>query len=393
MLGKKNKEPKVEKVFGDKTENEETSNSGADAKSQEASNDDLEGFVDKSQIDDSNLTEAQKAKFEKLGNVRDKISKILQSSNIEIVDENFGDEYESESGGDNEKQQQQDYDSLKALFGSKDKAKTQELTLTIDDFDYTYTGQYIDEYDLMHMKGIKKIHLQRKHSKHFKKIIIAATLVVVLGLGGFLGYFLTRETPVYLKGVSLSQTEHDYYIYENFDYTGLYLITEYSDGRTGKVKLSSEYLVDIIGKVERQGDDIQFTGGSLAELTFNYGGFEVNYTVNIKTKTRQGISAIYADGLFELESGSYINDDYLKILLDYGDYGKEFISLSTSGLKISVDDVEYSYSTDPSNKKIGGFKLTQNITKSSKIVIKYSGIEFEFGYDKGANLVNSVSEQ
>ena len=390
MFGRKKKEPKVEKVFDDKTEKEESSqnqeNTNGDAENQEQQLTGLEEFEDPNAEvnEDDGLTEIQKQKYEKLGNVKDKISKILKSSNVEIVDENIGDEYDLDYATDSEKQQQQDYDSLKALFGNKDKAKKQELTLTIDDFDYTYVGQYIDEYDLMHMKGIKKVRLQRKYPKHLKKFLIAACVVLIAGLGGFLGYYFTRETPVYLKSVALNQTENNYYIYENFDYTGLYLITEYSNGVKQYIPLNGNYLVDIIGRVERNGDDIQFTGGTLAELTFSYQGFNVNYSVNILEKIKEGLIALYSPGFFNLQSGEYITDDYLKILCDYGDYGQELLDLSSSEIELYVNDTKLNYVTNYGETK-SGFLLTENLTESSTIRVSYQGIELEFTYDEMNN--------
>lgn len=390
MFGRKKKEPKVEKVFDDKTEKEESSqnqeNTNGDAENQEQQLTGLEEFEDPNAEvnEDDGLTEIQKQKYEKLGNVKDKISKILKSSNVEIVDENIGDEYDLDYATDSEKQQQQDYDSLKALFGNKDKSKKQELTLTIDDFDYTYVGQYIDEYDLMHMKGIKKVRLQRKYPKHLKKFLIAACVVLIAGLGGFLGYYFTRETPVYLKSVALNQTENNYYIYENFDYTGLYLIAEYSNGVKQYIPLNGNYLVDIIGRVERNGDDIQFTGGTLAELTFSYQGFNVKYSVNILEKIKEGLIALYSPGFFNLQSGEYITDDYLKILCDYGDYGQELLDLSSSEIELYVNDTKLNYVTNSGENK-SGFLLTENLTKSSTIRVSYQGIELEFTYDEMNN--------
>ena len=390
MFGRKKKEPKVEKVFDDKTEKEESSqnqeNTNGDAENQEQQLTGLEEFEDPNAEvnEDDGLTEIQKQKYEKLGNVKDKISKILKSSNVEIVDENIGDEYDLDYATDSEKQQQQDYDSLKALFGNKDKSKKQELTLTIDDFDYTYVGQYIDEYDLMHMKGIKKVRLQRKYPKHLKKFLIAACVVLIAGLGGFLGYYFTRETPVYLKSVALNQTENNYYIYENFDYTGLYLITEYSNGVKQYIPLNGNYLVDIIGRVERNGDDIQFTGGTLAELTFSYQGFNVKYSVNILEKIKEGLIALYSPGFFNLQSGEYITDDYLKILCDYGDYGQELLDLSSSEIELYVNDTKLNYVTNSGENK-SGFLLTENLTESSTIRVSYQGIELEFTYDEMNN--------
>ena len=394
MFGKKKKEPKVEKVFNEKTEKEETSQEETknleetENKTQHETG--LEEFEsNEPQQEDDGLTDIQRQKYEKLGNVKDKISKILKSSNVEIVDENIGDEYDLDYATDNVKQQQQDYDSLKALFGTKEKTKSQELTLTIDDFDYTYVGQYIDEYDLMHMKGIKKVHLQRKYPKHLKKFLIAACVIIVAGLGGFLGYYFTRETPVYLRSVALNQTENSYYIYDNFDYTGLYIIAEYSNGVRQYIPLSSEYLVDIIGRVERNDGDIQFTGGSLAELTFSYQGFTVEYSVNILEKIQEGVVAIYSPGFFNLNSGEYVTDDYIKIMCDYGDYGQELLDLSSSSLEFYVDGTRCEYQVNPENRDEAGFLLTRDITQSSTILIVYQSVRLEFTYDSASNLVRA----
>ena len=160
--------------FGKKKKNKK--DSSLDSEIDEKSNSqDIEEPTDQAPIDniqpedseepEVELTESQKEKKEKLDSVKSKISKILKSSNIEIIDENIGDEYDDDEISESEKQKQQDYDSLKAIFGKDDKNKKQELTLTIDDFDYTYIGKYVDEYDLMHRKNIKKIKLPSKYGK------------------------------------------------------------------------------------------------------------------------------------------------------------------------------------------------------------------------------------
>ena len=140
MFGKKKKkQPKVEKAIKGSSEEEQVLD--AENKTDElvdknqAAIDDFLGQEETPQ--DDFLTEKQRIKVEKLNSVKSKISQILKSQNIEIVDENIGDEYEMEGAGESEAKSQQDYDSLKALFGDKDKGKSQELTLTIDDFDYT----------------------------------------------------------------------------------------------------------------------------------------------------------------------------------------------------------------------------------------------------------------
>lgn len=399
MFGKKKKQPKVEKLFDNENqEAENPSETGAvegNESGEKLSNvDELVLGIDNKNNDDDgfHLTDAQKQKVEKLDSVKDKISKILQSQNIEIVDENFGDEYESEFSSDSDEKKQQDYDSLKALFGEKSKNKTEELTLTIDDFDYTYVGQYVDEFDLMHMKNIKKIKLKRKYPKHMKKVLIAASIALVVGLGAFLGFYFTRDIPVTLQSISLNQSEHDYYIYEKFEYDELYIYAKYSNGVVKKIPLTSEYISTIIGIYEFDGNDIKFTGGKRAELTVNYYGYTAIYTVNIKEKVLEGIYAVYAPDLFNLENGKYITEDYLKIMLDYGDFGKEKVDFSLSGLKVYVDGIEMKYTVDKNDKTQKGFLLTMNTTTSSVIKITYSSSVLEFSYVAGQYNASMILE-
>lgn len=401
MFGKKKKEPKVEQVFN----NDEASGAVDDEEKLNRESDaDLAEFGDKVEEDNSGLTDFQKKKVESLGSVKDKISKILKSSNIEIVDENFGDEYEFDGNVDSEKQKQQDYDSLKALFGSKDKAKTQELTLTIDDFDYTYVGQYVEEYDLMHLKGIKRIRLQKKHPKYLKKIILIASVVIVLGLSGFLAYYFMRETPVYLKSVSMNQTEQNYFLDEYFDYTGLYFVAEYSNGQVVHIPLTQSVVSNaissgnVMGRVNTADNKIKFTGISTQSnptyITFQYAGFSVQYDVNVKSTTLNGLTATFSSangGLFDLEAGKVVTDDYLRIYASCLDYGQEAVEKSDSNLEFYVDGVKQSYV-----KASKGFVLTTGITHSSTIKISYTSggktVELEFTYQNGVNEVSKTIE-
>ncbi len=373
MFGKKNKKtPKVEKVSESSSVEEQDSvaNNEQEPKPEEKQRSDVDEFlgIEEQSEEDDFLSEEQKQKVEKLNTVKSKISQILKSSNIEIIDENIGDEYESDGSAVSEQKSQQDYDSLKALFGDKDAGKKQELTLTIDDFDYTYTGQYIDEFDLMHMKNIKRIRLQRKYPKHMKKAIIIASAVLVVGLGVFLGIYLTRDVPVYLKSVSLNQTEHDYYMNEVFDYTGLYLIAEYSDGSKKQVKLDYTHKTDVTGWVEYVGEggkDVQFVNGSSAVLTFNYQGFDVNYTVNIIRKVEDGLRCTYAPALFKLGNDAYINDSVLQVFVKYGDFGDQNIALSSTNLSLYVNGEKCVY------EKNKGFLVKNGTTNTSQIRIEY----------------------
>ena len=225
-----------------------------------------------------------------------------------------------------------------------------------------------------------------------KKAIIAASVVAVVGVGVFLGFYLTRDIPVYLKGVSLSQVEHDYYVDEVFDYTGLYLIAEYSDGSKQQIKLDKTHLKGVIGRVEHvgaDGQDIQFLSGNAAVMTFNYQGFDVEYTVNILKKTETGLQAIYTNGLFDLTTNNYISSSVLNLLADYGAFGKAELKLSNPSVEIYVDG-----STDKLRYVSGqGFLLETDLTRSStiKVVYKYNGgassIELDITYQEGVNIV------
>lgn len=386
-MAKKKKQPKIEKVFEGSSTEEQVSAAENEEKKEISAVDEFLG-VDPNDPGDG-LTDSQREKQEKLDSVKSKISQILKSQNIEIVDENFGDEYEAGTGAATAEKAQADYDSLTALFGDANKNKKKELTLTIDDFDYTYTGQYIDEYDLMHLKNIKRIKLQRKYPKWMKKAIIAASIIAVIGVGAFLGFYLTRDVPVFLKNVTMSQTEHDYYVNEVFDYTGLYLIAEYSDGSIQHIKLNQSHLTNVLGRVDhvgKDGQDIQFLSGNAAVLTFNYQGFDVTYTVNLLKKVESGLQTIYTKGLFEVEGGDYITNDVLNVLIDYGDFGKEEIRLSSSALELYVDSEKLQYVSGR------GFEVISDISTSSviKVVYKYNGgaskIELEFTYQEGVNV-------
>lgn len=374
-MAKKKKEPKIEKVFESKTDSLDEN------KKPEDSSSNVDDFLGKETPED-HLTEKQKAKLEKINNVKSKISKILQSSNIEIVDENFDDDYDYGSAENVDGQSQQDYDSLKALYGGKEKGKKAEVTLTIDDFDYMYIGQYLEEYDLMHMKNIKKVRIQKKKSPKLKKFLIISSLVLIAGVGAFLGFFFTRKTPAYLKQVTLSQTERSYYIDEKFDYTGIYLIAEYSDGRIERIKLDSKYFNSDLstGKIERSGEEnneILFANSGTANLVFSYEGFNVEYTVNIARKTESGIHALYTEGLFNIGINGLITTDYLKIFIDYGDFGVECVNFSQSIL-VYVDDERCIYTNE-------GYRVLNGVNEHSKIVIR-SG-NFEITLDRTKNYV------
>ena len=329
MFGRKKKEPKVEKLVDNASEGENqeledvAEGQQPDKKAEMSDEDKLILGVDTK--DEDELSEAQKKQIEQLGSVKDKISKILKSSNIEIVDENFGDEYESGSGATSDAKKQQDYDSLKSLYGGADDKKSKELTLTIDDFDYTYTGQYLDEFDMVHLKNIKRIRLQNKYAKKIKKIALIASLVLIVVSGGLAAFFLTRETPVYLKNITLNEDSGSYYVNDYFDYAGLYIFAEYSNGHVEKIKLNPSHLQQKFGNVVETEEGIYFDGVKPAELVFGYRGKTVTYAVTVENKREIDLAAIYSEGLFNLSQGDLINEKNLKLLVKYSNFKPVFV--------------------------------------------------------------------
>jgi len=372
MAKKKKKEPKVEKVF--KGKNDETAEVVEEEKpAEEESVSNVEVFLNAEETpEDDGLTEKQRNKIDKINAVKSKISKILQSSNIEIVDENFDDDYESSDTPG--VISQEDFDSLKSMYGGKEKGKANEVTLTIDDFDYTYIGQYLEEYDLMHMKNIKRVKIQRKRSPKMKKFLLAASLVVIIAVGAVAAFFFTRKTPVYLKSVSLNQTTRSYYIDEKFDYTGLYLLAEYSDGEVKRIKLENSHFNNDLstGKIERVGEDsedILFVNNGTANLVFTYEGFNVDYEVTVKRKTDTGLSAIYSRGIFNIPTNGTISTDILKVFVNYGELGKELVKYSAStGVSVYVDGQKCTPTAD-------GYSVPSGTVSESLIIVKYLGYE------------------
>lgn len=373
-MAKKKKEPKIEKVFGN---NDDLINDNKNSESsKEQVKSDIEEFLGVEESPEDKLSEKQKKKLEKINSVKSKISKILKTSNIEIVDENFDDDYDYGGAETADGQSQQDYDSLKALYSGKDKNKKQEVTLTIDDFDYMYIGQYLEEYDLMHMKNIKKVRIQKKRSPKLKKFFIISSLVLIVSLGVVLGFFLTRETPVYLKSVSLNKNSRDYYVEQEFDFRGLYFIAEYSDGSIEKISLNSSYFnsEQSTGRIEKTGDnneDIVFVSNGTANLVFTYKGFNVDYVVSVSKKIDSGFHASYTEGLFNLSEGEYITKDFLTLYVTYQNIGNEPVDFSKSFVvKVDGEICEYS-------SQAQGYQVSKKTgtTKDSVITISYSNYE------------------
>ena len=365
MFGKKKKEPKVEQVF----QNQNNENESSEIKTENENSKAVESNPDQQPQanEEQKLTEAQKEKLEKIDIVKDKISKILQSSNIEIVDENVGDEFEDVTDSDLKKQQ--DYDSLKAIFGSENKGKKQELTLTIDDFDYTYTGKYVDEYDLIHLKNIKRIKLQKKHSKITKRLIIAASVILVIGLAIALTIIFTRKTPVYLTSIALSETEQEYYVNSVFEYDGIYILATYSNGEVKEIKLDKSHFVATAGYVDPGNDELLFYASGDVTIYFGYGGLQTSIKITIKEKNVEEIYADYSPGLVNLKNGDYITNEDLYVYAKYSnfDYDEE---IDFSLLKLSVNGVELKKGNDEKTGKYG-FKLNTDLNESVVIEISY----------------------
>ena len=372
-MARKKKEPKVEKVFkGKEDENAEVKLDIVETEDI-SSGSDVDDFLGVEEAPEEKLSEKQKYKLEKINAVKSKISKILQSSNIEIVDENFDDEYESSDkpGAIS----QEDFDSLKSQYGAGKDGKKAEVTLTIDDFDYTYVGQYLEEYDLMHMKNIKRVKIQRKKNPKLKKFLIAASVVLAIAGGAVAAFFVTRKTPVYLESVVLNQTSRSYYTDEEFDETGLYFIAQYSDGTIKRVKLEQTHFNSELstGKFERTGEekkDIVFVNNGTANLVFSYQGFNVNYEVTVKKKTETGLKVFYADGIFKIQAGGVlIPRELIWVFVKYEGIGEGYMEHSANnGVSIYVDGAKCEQTAD-------GYIVENGTTSASQILIKYGSYE------------------
>ena len=376
MFGKKKKEKKVEKVF-------ETADSQAGSEQQQEeqkSDAAIDEEILLEQAPEQPEEETEEKENDRLSSVKEKISKILQSSNIEIVDENEGDEFDTSSEG--AEKSQQDYDSLKAIFGSGEKNKKNELTLSIDDFDYTYAGKYVEEYDILHLKNIKKIKMQRKHSKAAKKLIIAAAALLVVGVGITLGVILTRKTPVYLESISLSQTEMNIFKDMSFKYDNIYILAHYSNGEVDRIKLTDKYLTDSTGFVESRPDgSIVFSGGEQATLVFTYSGLKTSMKINILAKEvdeENPLKVLTAPSLSHLNEGDYITDKKLIILVHYTNtiFEYEKVDLSNVSIRLITDSGATHNLSYDSEKK--GFLVPVNfdsssVGESSYLEITYNG--------------------
>ena len=395
MFGKKGKkDPKIEKVFDSSSDTENAENNEAQ------NSEDIKNMSDEEKLilgvdhnDEDELTEAQKEKLEDLSNVKDKLSKLLKSSNIEIVDENFGDEYESGSSGGGEGKQQQDYDSLKDLFGTGDANKKKELTLTIDDYDYTYTGQYLDEFDVSHLK-IKKIRLQNKYAKKIKKIALIASICLTLIGGGVAAFLLTREKPVYLKSITLNQEAGKYFINDYFDYAGLYILAEYSDGRIERIKLDSSHLQtdQNVGNIAQKGDDLQFTGTQPAALTFAYKGKTVVYNIVVTNKEPSGLAAIYSNGLFNLDVGDEISQDNLKLLVKYSNFNPTYFDYNGGNTVIEINGSACTYDAAKSAYIVSRSTKPATPGELSTAVIKiiYGSFELQITDVVGQSFIETI---
>ena len=357
---------------------------------------DLLGEKKEEKPNEPELTESQKQKQEQLDSVKSKISRILKSGNIEIVDENAGDEYDTEETSDSEKKKQADYDSLKAVFGGKDKNKKQELTLTIDDFDYTYVGKYLEEYDLIHKKNIKKIKLPSKALKIVRRVAIVLVLIGALVGGVIFAINFTKEPVYYLDNVALSQESQTYYVEEDFDFTGLYLYLTYTNGKNSYTKTTPLNISHFLQSYSRGGinagrSTITFKGGSEAVLGFGYGGKICTLQIKIKKKEESSLTVKYTNGLFDLETGSMITSRNLFALINFTeetDYNSEMINLKDLSIYVNSTKLTYSHTSDNE-----GFVVNQNLTHSSVITVSYETFTVNLTYVDGSTTINEVTSQ
>lgn len=393
MFGKKNQAPKIESVFlpskDEKREEEEKrareydeahkqqnveeeelseeliDDESADENGTEPSEETSESEGEQIVVDGETLTqegeseelkELEREKQEQLDSVQSRISRILKNGSVEIVDENAGDIYEFGESSDKERKQQEDYDSLKALFGTE-KAKSLEITVVEDEFDYAYVGQYVDELDILHIKNIKHVKLQSKHSKAFKILTAAAVLVAVLVLAIVLPLVLLREKPVYLVSISLNQSEASYFVDEQFVFSGRYIIAKYSDGSSKRVQLSYNMLDrdSTYGSIIYSNGNVIFSSGgtsSVARLAFNYEGMSTVLEVTVKQKQIVGIGATSNELFNTPGTATFIGKDKLVVYVEYEQLGAQELEFSA--------DIQVYVTGADAETYIGGANLTYN---------------------------------
>ncbi len=403
MFGKKKKSKNLDsEKQNEELEHNEASESQQEKQTQKNIDDSILGVdkLEKTEI----VSEKSKEKKEQLNYLKNKISKILRSSNIEIVDENENDEFEGDSSNlsKNEKQQQ-DYDALKAIFGKDEKSKKKELTLTIDDFDYSYVGKYVEDYDLMHLKSIKKVRIQHKIPKFVKGIIIGVVAVAVISLSTFLAVTLTKEKPVTISSVSLTVSSQEYFVNDNFQYSGIYFNVTYSDGTTKKIALSQSNYVSIIGPggIVDEDNEITFSSSGELTITFSYGGFSNSIDITVNDKYVNGLSAIYSSGLFSMSGSDYINEKLLNLILNYSNTDSEYIDIYDADYAGNVHIYIGGISSESECVFVegSGYKLPDGsvgTNQYSKIYITYYSsvmsktFTLEISYQEGVSFVSKV---
>ena len=358
----------------------------------------LEGKIAENEDNSATSSAGQNEKNEKLEGIKDKISQILRVQGIEIVDENEGDEFDE---AQSDQKSQQDYDELKSIFGDDGKNKNKQLTLTVDDFDYTYVGQYVDEFDLLHVRSIKHIKMPKKFPKPLKRAIIAASILLVVGIGVFFAYWFTRDIPVYITSVKLSQDSGYYFTGQNFSYNELYLVVDYSNGNREYVELEPEHYASGRGNasiIDTNPNSIVFNQIGDVTLSFNYSGFVVDYRVSVNSFEDTGINAIVVPTIFENPPTHFNNDNMCVMLVrsglignsEYVEVQNKFNLLSSSSI-IGIDIINGTVVSHCTFESGNGYRINATLNYSSKIEIKYHNENDDFsiilGRDTNGNVI------
>jgi hypothetical protein len=225
--------------------------------------------------------------------------------------------------------------------------------------------------------------------------------LIVAG-AGVAAFFMFRKTPVYLKSISLNQLEGNYYVYDDFNYDGLYIIAEYSDGRKERIKLTPNHLIDKVGNINvgSDGETLQFTGTIPATLTFAYGGKTVDYSVIVNNKRASGLKAKYTEGLFNLDAGGLINSSNLKLLQKYSnfnstyfDYTGDDVDIFINGTKCQYDSQKESFiAAETTKSAVVGDLSSAIITIKSKDANAFT-IQIKHLEDADGNFIYEVETQ
>ena len=159
-------------------------------------------------------------------------------------------------------------------------------------------GKYDSDLDFRLNQNIKKVRFPM--SKQLKILLSCLAVVLLAGIGTFLGIYLYEEPPaIVLTKVALSQERvTNVYVNDNLNVDYIYLNCEYSDGTTKRLPVSKDMLtVNTTSAVQYDTatGNTKFINSGMVYVTVEYEGNSLRLTYIVEQKTLQGISAFASD--------------------------------------------------------------------------------------------------